>query len=164
MKQVTTPENIILKDFDIEVTPYLTLKEQQMIVKTMLSTDNYLEQQQLMVAGIIYTCTNLLDGEVELDAENPQPNAKQYTYEDLVYSGVWEALLKECPYIKQAIKDIHICVKKLQSMETAMVPVLDSVTTLFDKGTEFMDTVREIIQSKEFGEKVVGAIASAIKQ
>lgn len=170
MREIITPEPIVLEEFGIEVTPYLTLEEQQMIVKTMLTTVNHLEQQQLLVAGVIFTCTNLLDSvkeEVEQEKEGKKverKDDKSPTYEDLIYSGLWGEILNQCPYINDAIFEIEQTVIELQSASVAIVPVLENLAVLMNKGTDILNEVQKQITDKKFGQKLSQLLEKGMKE
>lgn len=135
MKELQVQDKVYLEDWDIEVTPFLTVKEMELIIQHLSSTRSYLTQQQVLVGEVMILCTDILKKD-----ENAQ-----LIYEDIVYSGLWDAILEACPYLKECILIIWADVKTQQTLESTLCNLMDKTT----------DTINKIAEDKNLGDKLV---------
>lgn len=101
---IKLPEKIEIDG--IRVRPYLTLQEQEIITQELLNLDSEFERKSMLVACVISACTDLLDGE-----------NVEYSYEQIVYSGIWDKIKYECKFLHAAITDIEFEVSRRESFD-----------------------------------------------
>jgi hypothetical protein len=70
------------------------------------------------MADVLVACTDLYN--CEDDAH--------YTYEEVLYSGLWDDILNACPYLKQNIQKIYEEVDDLLSVKKSVMNLLDVLT------------------------------------
>lgn len=142
MKDIKAGKPIILPEWDLEVIPYLMVNEIDLIIENMLNTNSVLEQQQSLVASVLVCVTDLFDGDTN------------YTYEDVVYSGLWDDILNNCPYLKDNIDTIWVEVERQQNLECKLGGMVDSIT----------DMIIKLADDKTIGNKVRNFVASMAGQ
>lgn len=59
MKELKAPENVKIKEFDIEVRPYLLSQDIMDIGESMLKFDNRVEQDLCLMVGVLERCTDI---------------------------------------------------------------------------------------------------------
>lgn len=59
MKELKAPENVKIKEFDIEVRPYLLSQDIMDIGESMLKFDNRVEQDLCLMVGVFERCTDI---------------------------------------------------------------------------------------------------------
>lgn len=137
MLNLTYDEKIHLDKWNIDVKPYLTLKEMEGIVRQLIMKNNGLERDMCLIANILVLCTTIYDSNKEAD----------YTYEDLMYSGFWTDLLSACPILFDNIKLINREVNEFFSIDKKIYRILDSLEDKIDK-VDISD-VMELLKSGE---------------
>ena len=70
------------------------------------------------MADVLVACTDLYNGKEDA----------HYTYEEVLYSGLWDDILDACPYLKRNIEKIKEEVRDLLSVERSVVNFIDSLT------------------------------------
>ena len=71
-----------------------------------------------LIADILVACTDLYDGKEEV----------HYTYEDILYSGLWYDILDACPILKSNINTIYREVGEFLGLNKSLIRLIDSLT------------------------------------
>lgn len=119
MKGLKPCEAFFWEQYDINVVPFLTFKEMELIVENILMHNSYLKREEIMVSNVLVCCTDIWSDKTE--------NEDGIAYEDIVYSGMWDELLELCPYIKQGIELIQKEVERRESLSLAMAQMIDGL-------------------------------------
>lgn len=135
MKQIEIQENIYLEKWNLNVTPYLTVRQIEVIVGDICKSRSPLVQQQILVGEVMVACTDILD-------ENEEN--KELVYEDIVYSGMWNDILESCPYLKQGITLILAEVHSKLSLEGTMVRTMDKISNIVEEFTNNPSTMEKL--------------------
>lgn len=151
MKNFKVAKNVYLMNGEIEIIPYLMVKEMELIINNMLQTSSLLEQQQILVANVLVCTTNLFDEDTD----------EKYVYEDIIYSGLWNEILEKCPYLKQNIETIWKEVNKRQNLEFKLCAMVDSATEILNQLSQdrsIPHKIKSFIEmiTKEVREKIDG--------
>lgn len=117
MLKLEYQKKVHLDKWDIDVVPYLTIGNMESIINDLINCSNGIERKMRLIADIIVACTDLYDDE-----------DVHYTYEEILYSGLWDDMLEACPYLYDNIKTIESEVKNWLSAERAVMTFLDSIT------------------------------------
>ena len=118
MLELKYDNKIHLDKWDIDVVPYLTVENMEAIINDLINCSNGMERKMRLIADVIVACTDLYD---EDDA--------RYTYEQVLYSGLWDDMLEACPYLCDNIKTIENEVKEWLSAERAIMTFFDTITS-----------------------------------
>lgn len=118
MLELKYDNKIHLDKWDIDVVPYLTVENMEAIINDLINCSNGMERKMRLIADVIVACTDLYDGD---DAH--------YTYEQVLYSGLWDDMLEACPYLCDNIKTIENEVKEWLSAERAIMTFFDTITS-----------------------------------
>lgn len=162
MKELVIQETKIISEFEIEVRPFITLVEERMIIESMLKTHDIIEQYESLVSNILFLCTDLFESS---QGENEELKVtSEYAFEDILYSGFWDAFVKECPYIKQSIYRIQKAVNRAQGLEQNICNIIDNLVPLINDGGEFIKNLTEKIQDKNFMRKLTSAVSQSVRQ
>lgn len=63
MKELKHNGIIHLKEFDVDIKPYLTMAEMDAICTEMLETDNYFEREAKLISGVVsFACEDIKEG------------------------------------------------------------------------------------------------------
>lgn len=136
---------IYLEEYDVTITQdYLNMEQIEALVNTCLSCDNQMQRDQIIISSICAVCTDLYDNE---DAS--------YTFEEVLYSGLWGAIIDEAPWIKVAVDIVDRDVAEFNSINKRAINLIDIIT----KKVEEADTKGLI----ELASKFEGAIDNASK-
>lgn len=117
MLELKYDNKIHLDKWDIDVVPYLTVENMEAIINDLINCSNGMERKMRLIADVVVACTDLYDND---DAH--------YTYEQVLYSGLWNDILEACPYLCDNIETIENEVKNWLSAERAVMTFLDSIT------------------------------------
>lgn len=118
MLELKYDQKIHLDKWNIDVIPYITIENMESIINDLLNCDYGLERDMRLMADVLVACTNLYNGEEDA----------HYTYEEVLYSGLWDDILDACPYLKRNIEKIKEEVRDLLSVERSVVNFIDSLT------------------------------------
>jgi hypothetical protein len=118
MLELKYDEKIHLDKWDIDVTPYITIENMESIINDLLDCNYGLERDMRLMADVLVACTDLYNGEDDA----------HYTYEEVLYSGLWDDILNACPYLKQNIQKIYEEVDDLLSVKKSVMNLLDVLT------------------------------------
>lgn len=118
MLELKYDQKVHLDKWNIDVTPYITIENMESIINDLLNCDYGLERDMRLMADVLVACTDLYNGEEDA----------HYTYEEVLYSGLWDDILDACPYLKRNIEKIKEEAKDLLSVERSVVNFIDSLT------------------------------------
>ena len=118
MLNLTYDKTVHIDKWDIDVVPYLTLEAIENIINDLITCNNGLERDMKLIADILVACTDLYDGKEEA----------HYTYEDILYSGLWYDILDACPILKSNINTIYREVGEFLGLNKSLIRFVDSLT------------------------------------
>ncbi len=118
MLNLTYEKKVHLKDWDIDVVPYLTIDTIANIVNDLINCDNGLERDLKLIADVLVACTDIYNNDEDV----------HYTYEDILYSGLWYDILDACPILKSNIKTIYREVREFLGLNKSLIRFVDSLT------------------------------------
>lgn len=118
MLDLTYDKTVHIDKWDIDVVPYLTLETIESIINDLITCNNGLERDMKLIADILVACTDLYDGKEEV----------HYTYEDILYSGLWYDILDACPILKSNINTIYREVGEFLGLNKSLIRFVDSLT------------------------------------
>ena len=118
MLNLTYDKTVHIDKWDIDVVPYLTLETIENIINDLITCNNGLERDMKLIADILVACTDLYDGKEEV----------HYTYEDILYSGLWYDILNACPILKSNINTIYREVEEFLGLNKSLIRFVDSLT------------------------------------
>lgn len=127
---------VYLEDFDVTITQdFLTLEQIEALVNTCLSCENQLQRDQIIISSICAVCTDMYNDE-----------EATYTFEEVLYSGLWTTILENAPWLKVAVDIIDREVAEHNSINKKVMSLIDTIT---DK-----------VESVEV-DKLIGAVINA---
>lgn len=118
MLDLTYDKTVHIDKWDIDVVPYLTLETIESIINDLIMCNNGLERDMKLIADILVACTDLYNGKEEV----------HYTYEDILYSGLWYDILDACPILKSNINTIYREVGEFLGLNKSLIRFVDSLT------------------------------------
>lgn len=118
MLDLTYDKTVHIDKWDIDVVPYLTLETIESIINDLITCNNGLERDMKLIADILVACTDLYNGKEEV----------HYTYEDILYSGLWYDILDACPILKSNINTIYREVGEFLGLNKSLIRLVDSLT------------------------------------
>lgn len=118
MLNLTYDKTVHIDKWDIDVVPYLTLETIESIINDLITCNNGLERDMRLIADILVACTDLYNSEEEV----------HYTYEDILYSGLWYDILDACPILKSNINTIYREVGEFLGLNKSLIRFVDSLT------------------------------------
>lgn len=119
MKEIKVIEPIYLKDFDVEVNPYLTYAQIQNIVNAVCQFDSWADREQNIDILLLYHATNLSKEEIE-----------EYGHEALLQSGIIDevrANVKNFGQIREAIAYTQSVEKSLAAISKQLPKIVEDV-------------------------------------
>ena len=122
MLNLTYDKKVHLDKWDIDVIPYLTLDTIENIINDLITCNNGLERDMRLIADILVACTDLYNGEEEV----------HYTYEDILYSGLWYDILDACPMLRSNIQTIYREVNDFLGLNRSLIHFVDSLTNVVE--------------------------------
>ena len=118
MLDLTYDKIVHIDKWDIDVVPYLTIETIESIVNDLITCNNGLERDMKLIADILVACTDLYNGDEEV----------HYTYEDILYSGLWYDILDACPILRSNIDTIYREVGEFLGLNKSLIRFVDSLT------------------------------------
>lgn len=118
MLNLTYDKIVHIDKWDIDVVPYLTIETIESIINDLITCNNGLERDMKLIADILVACTDLYDGKEEV----------HYTYEDILYSGLWYDILDACPILRSNIDTIYREVGEFLGLNKSLIRFVDSLT------------------------------------
>lgn len=118
MLDLTYDKTVHIDKWDIDVVPYLTIETIENIINDLITCNNGLERDMRLIADILVACTDLYNSEEEV----------HYTYEDILYSGLWYDILDACPILRSNIDTIYREVGEFLGLNKSLIRFVDSLT------------------------------------
>lgn len=118
MLELTYDKIVHIDKWDIDVVPYLTLEAIENIINDLITCNNGLERDMRLIADVLVACTDLYNGDEEV----------HYTYEDILYSGLWYDILDACPILRSNIDTIYREVGEFLGLNKSLIRFVDSLT------------------------------------
>lgn len=118
MLDLTYDKIVHIDKWDIDVVPYLTIETIESIVNDLITCNNGLERDMRLIADVLVACTDLYDGKEDV----------HYTYEDILYSGLWYDILDACPILRSNIDTIYREVGEFLGLNKSLIRFVDSLT------------------------------------
>lgn len=118
MLDLTYDKIVHIDKWDIDVVPYLTIETIESIVNDLITCNNGLERDMRLIADVLVACTDLYNGDEEV----------HYTYEDILYSGLWYDILDACPILRSNIDTIYREVGEFLGLNKSLIRFVDSLT------------------------------------
>lgn len=118
MLDLTYDKIVHIDKWDIDVVPYLTIETIESIVNDLITCNNGLERDMRLIADVLVACTDLYNGDKEV----------HYTYEDILYSGLWYDILDACPILRSNIDTIYREVGEFLGLNKSLIRFVDSLT------------------------------------
>ena len=118
MLNLTYDKTVHIDKWNIDVFPYLTLETIENIINDLITCNNGLERDMRLIADILVACTDLYNSEEEV----------HYTYEDILYSGLWYDILDACPILRSNIDTIYREVGEFLGLNKSLIRFVDSLT------------------------------------
>ena len=118
MLDLTYNKIVHIDKWDIDVVPYLTIETIESIVNDLITCNNGLERDMRLIADVLVACTDLYNGDEEV----------HYTYEDILYSGLWYDILDACPILRSNIDTIYREVGEFLGLNKSLIRFVDSLT------------------------------------
>lgn len=118
MLNLTYDKIVHIDKWDIDVVPYLTIETIESIVNDLITCNNGLERDMKLIADVLVACTDLYNGDEEV----------HYTYEDILYSGLWYDILDACPILRSNIDTIYREVGEFLGLNKSLIRFVDSLT------------------------------------
>ncbi len=122
MLNLTYDKKVHIEKWNIDVIPYLTIDEMTNIINDLLNCNNGLERDLRLIADILVTCTDLYNDKEDV----------HYTYEDILYSGLWYDILDACPILRSNIDTIYREVGDTLSLNRSLMYLIDSATHIVE--------------------------------
>lgn len=118
MLDLTYDKTVHIDKWNINVVPYLTIETIESIINDLITCNNGLERDMRLIADILVACTDLYNSEEEV----------HYTYEDILYSGLWYDILDACPILRSNIDTIYREVGEFLGLNKSLIRFVDSLT------------------------------------
>ena len=122
MLNLTYDKKVHIEKWNIDVIPYLTIDEMTNIINDLLNCNNGLERDLRLIADILVACTDLYNDKEDV----------HYTYEDILYSGLWYDILDACPILRSNIDTIYREVGDTLSLNKSLMYLIDSATHIVE--------------------------------
>ena len=119
MLDLTYDKTVHIDKWNIDVVPYLTIETIESIINDLITCNNGLERDMKLIADILVACTDLYNSEEE---------EVHYTYEDILYSGLWYDILDACPILRSNIDTIYREVGEFLGLNKSLIRFVDSLT------------------------------------
>ena len=123
-----------LDGFDITIKTFIPIEEQASICALIMESDDYFERKAKLVVGVF--CSIVDEEEIE----------KDYTYDDIVSSGMWDAIYNELyVYIDEITKAVEYYSSISYQIGKSLEMLADRLTNLNDN-LPSIDKVIEMLQ------------------
>lgn len=117
MLELKYDNKIHLDKWDIDVIPYLSMKNMESIINHLISCENGLQREMALIADILVACTDIYSDK-----------KADYTYEEILYSGLWDDIMEACPYLRANVDKIKSEVDDVLSVKWSLIRLIDSLT------------------------------------
>lgn len=141
MKELKKREVIHNEEFDIEIKPYLTMAEMELIVDKVSKIDNVVQRQLLKDMLVLELCTNI-EGVADLD------------YDLAVESGLVSVVVDNV----QNYFDVECYVAEDKAINRSVARFLESISQTADKA------VKNMPKTPKAWEKLFGQLGTLVKK
>lgn len=117
MLELKYNNKVHLDKWDIDVIPYLSMKNMESIINHLISCENGLQREMALIADILVACTDIYSDK-----------KADYTYEEILYSGLWDDIMEACPYLRANVDKIKSEVDDVLSVKWSLIKLIDSLT------------------------------------
>lgn len=117
MLELKYDNKIHLDKWDIDVIPYLSMKNMESIINHLISCENGLQREMALIADVLVACTDIYSDK-----------KADYTYEEILYSGLWDDIMEACPYLRANVDKIKSEVDDVLSVKWSLIKLIDSLT------------------------------------
>ena len=129
MKQLEKAKDIYLKEYEVNVHPYLNLAQVELIVKGVCSLDNndFAERKMNEDILLLFHATDITMEEIEATP-----------YEDFVESGLIDAVkakVKNIHLIKEGLEYAESFTRSLAILSPKILPLMQKLGDLYGKDT-----------------------------
>ena len=129
MKQLEKAKDIYLKEYEVNVHPYLNLAQVELIVKGVCSLDNndFAERKMNEDILLLFHATDITMEEIEATP-----------YEDFVESGLIDAVkskVKNIHLIKEGLEYAESFARSLAILSPKILPLMQKLGDLYGKDT-----------------------------
>lgn len=129
MKQLEKAKDVYLKEYEVNVHPYLNLAQVDLIVNGICSLDNndFAERKINEDMLVLFHATNITKEELEATS-----------YEDLVESGLVDAVrskIKNINLIQEALDYTESFARNLAILSPKIMPLVEKLGALYGKET-----------------------------
>lgn len=129
MKQLEKTKDIYLKEYEVNVHPYLNLAQVELIVKGVCSLDNndFAERKMNEDILLLFHATDITMEEIEATP-----------YEDFVESGLIDAVkakVKNIHLIKEGLEYAESFTRSLAILSPKILPLMQKLGDLYGKDT-----------------------------
>lgn len=137
MVELKYGEEIYLETYDVTITQnYLTLEQIEYLVNSCLECETQLQRDEIMISSICAVCTDMYDNDGDAT----------YTFEQVLYSGLWANILNEAPWLKIAVDIIDREVAEYNSVNKSLVRLVNEVSELISRANA--DEVLSLIMQR----------------
>lgn len=134
---LTYEEKKHLDNWNIDVKPYLTFEEMEHIVNMAMMQKTSFERDQIVISSVIVVCTDLY-------REDDDTN---YTYEEILYSGLWKDIMQSCPILNGNIETIYAKIAEARSIEQSIINFLGELSDGINGMNISKDDVKNIVKT-----------------
>ena len=122
MLDLTYDKKVHIDKWNIDVVPFLTIDEITEIINDLLNCNNGLERDLKLIADVLVACTDLYSSVEDV----------HYTYEEVLYSGLWYDILDACPILRTNIETIYREINETLSLNKSLMYLVDSATHIIE--------------------------------
>lgn len=123
-----------LEGFDIEIKTFIPIEEQSAICSLAMESDNFFERRMKVVVGVFCAVVD------------EEESNKNYTYNDIVSSGLWDAIYNEL-YVY--VNEIADSIRYYSSLEYQVSRGLDILSTKLTELSENMPSLDKVIEAMQ---------------
>lgn len=114
----------------MEVIPFISLPAMDEIVEKMLEQHTIEDREMILVYGVLGNCTTIIE------MMNQDEDDIDITYPEIVYSGFFDNIVNECPYIADAIKKIRAEVERKESFQYVLNDFVEKLANMVETASE----------------------------
>lgn len=138
---LTYEDKIHLDKWNIDVVPQLTIDQMQIIIDIAKMQKTSFEKDEAILGAIIAACTDIYSDEDD-----------SYTYEQIIYSGLWGDIMEACPILASNVKTIYSKLEEEKTIEYVFNKLVDKLIEKID-GIDLnqidIERIKEVINKVE---------------
>lgn len=135
---LTYPDKVHIDKWNIDVVPQLTIDQMRIIVDIAKSQKTSFDQDEAVLGAVIAACTNIYSSEDD-----------SYTYEQIIYSGLWGDIMSACPILASNVKMIYEKLAEEKTVEYLFEKLVDKLVEKIDSVNIDVDKLREVLNGVE---------------